>query len=90
MQISVGLSLILAFIAGFAYFSRRFMGDLYLERAIILGPLTGLIMGDLPTGLLIGGTLELIFMGAADIGGAVPPTCQLVVCWEQPLPFRLV
>ena len=77
MEISVGLSLILAFIAGFAYFSRRFMGDLYLERAIILGPLTGLIMGDLPTGLLIGGTLELIFMGAADIGGSVPPNLPI-------------
>src|SRR5574338_1167478 len=77
MEISVGLALILAFFAGFAYFSRRFMGDLYLERAIVLGPLTGLIMGDLQTGLLIGGTLELIFMGAADIGGSVPPNLPI-------------
>jgi PTS system mannose-specific IID component len=77
MQITVGLALALAFIAGFAYLSRRFMGDLFLERAIILGPLTGLIMGDLPKGLLIGGTLELIFMGAADIGGTVPPNLPI-------------
>lgn len=77
MEITTGLALVLAFIAGFSYFSRRFMGDLYLERAIILGPLTGLIMGDLPTGLLIGGTLELIFMGAADIGGSVPPNLPI-------------
>lgn len=77
MSIPTGIALILAFFAGFAYFARRFMGDLYLERAIVLGPLTGLIMGDLPTGLIIGGTLELIFMGAADIGGAVPPNLPI-------------
>lgn len=77
MEITLGIALALAFFAGFSYFSRRFLGDLYLERAIILGPLTGLIMGDLPTGLLIGGTLELIFMGAADIGGAVPPNLPI-------------
>ena len=59
-------------LAGFAYFGRRFLGDLFLERAIVLGPLTGLIMGDLHTGLIVGGTLELIFMGASDIGGSVP------------------
>jgi mannose/fructose/N-acetylgalactosamine-specific phosphotransferase system component IID len=71
--IPIGVAFLLAFCAGFAYFSRRFLGDWYLERAIILGPLTGLILGDMQKGLLIGGTLELIFMGASDIGGTVPP-----------------
>ena len=72
MNIPVGTAFLIAFCAGFAYFARRFLGDLYLERAIVLGPLTGLIMGDLQTGLIVGGTLELIFMGASDIGGSVP------------------
>ncbi|MFC5651116.1 PTS system mannose/fructose/sorbose family transporter subunit IID [Paenibacillus solisilvae] len=70
---SIGVSLLLACLAGFAYFSRRFMGDLFLERPIVLAPLTGLIMGDFHTGLIIGGSLELIFMGASNIGGSVPP-----------------
>ncbi|MDF2628097.1 MAG: system mannose-specific component [Symbiobacteriaceae bacterium] len=70
-------ALLLACLAGFAYFSRRFLGDWYLERPIVLGPLVGLIMGDFNTGLIIGGTLELIFMGAADIGGAVPPNYNI-------------
>lgn len=70
---SISMALILALVAGFAYFSRRFFGDWYLERPIVLGPLVGLIMGDLETGLAVGATLELIFMGAADIGGAAPP-----------------
>jgi len=63
---------LVAFVAGFAYFGRRFMGDLYLERPIIIGPIVGLICGDVHTGLIVGGTMELIFMGAADIGGSVP------------------
>lgn len=68
---------LLAFVAGFAYFARRFLGDLYLERAIVLGPVTGLILGDLTTGLLVGAALELIFIGAADIGGSVPPNLPI-------------
>ena len=63
---------LVALVAGFAYFARRFMGDLYLERPIIIGPIVGLICGDIHTGLIIGGTLELFFMGAVDIGGSVP------------------
>src|SRR5690606_34199229 len=70
---SVGTALVLAFLAGFAYFSRLFLGDLYLERPIILGPVVGLVMGDVQTGLIVGGTLEFVFMGAVDIGGSVPP-----------------
>src|SRR4051794_13674011 len=76
-NMSVGQSVLLAFIAGFAYFSRRFMGDLFLERAIVLGPLTGLILGDYKTGLIVGASLELIFIGAADVGGSVPPNLPI-------------
>ena len=74
---SFGTALLLSLLAGFAYFSRRFMGDLFLERPIVLAPITGLIMGDFHMGLIIGGTLELIFMGAADIGGSVPPNYNI-------------
>ncbi|PRX98134.1 PTS system mannose/fructose/sorbose family transporter subunit IID [Allonocardiopsis opalescens] len=74
---TLGQVLLLAFIAGFAYFSRRFMGDLFLERAIVLGPLTGLVLGDLATGLAVGAALELIFIGAADVGGSVPPNLPI-------------
>lgn len=76
-NLPIGTIFILAFLAGFSYYSRRFMGDWYLERAVILGPLTGLILGDLQTGLIVGGTIELVFMGAADIGGSVPPNVAI-------------
>ena len=77
MQITFGLALLLGLLAGFAYFARRFMGAPFIERPIILGPLVGLIMGDVQTGLIMGGSLELIFMGATAIGGSVPPNLPI-------------
>ena len=74
---SVFTALLVGFLAGFAYFARRFMGDFYLERPIILGPLVGIVMGDITTGLYVGATLELIFMGAVDIGGSVAPNVAI-------------
>ena len=69
---TVSLALILAFVAGFSYFARRFFGDMFLERPIIIGPVVGLILGDFTTGLYIGAQLELIFMGVALVGGTAP------------------
>lgn len=73
MEISMGTAFLLAFWAGFTYFSRRFMGELYLERPIVAGPVAGLIMGDLQTGLVVGATIELAMMGVLEIGGGVGP-----------------
>jgi PTS system mannose-specific IID component len=72
-----GTILILSFLAGFAYFSRRFMGAPQFERPIVMGPVVGLVMGDVQTGLVVGGTLELIFMGAQAIGGSPPPNVNI-------------
>jgi len=66
------IAFLIALVTGFSYYARRFMGDLFLERPVIIGPVVGLICGDVQTGLIVGGTMELIFMGAADIGGSVP------------------
>ncbi|MGI6607943.1 MAG: PTS mannose/fructose/sorbose/N-acetylgalactosamine transporter subunit IIC [Erysipelotrichaceae bacterium] len=66
------MALIVSLITGLAYLQRRLCGDCQLERPIVLGPLIGLILGDFPTGLNVGATLELVFMGAQAIGGSVP------------------
>lgn len=42
-------------------------------RPIVVSPLIGAILGDLETGVKIGATLELMFMGAIQVGAAVPP-----------------
>jgi mannose/fructose/N-acetylgalactosamine-specific phosphotransferase system component IIC len=69
----IGMAFVLSIVAGLVYIQRRMFGDMQLERPIVVGPLVGLILGDLKTGLAVGASFELIFMGAAAIGGAVPP-----------------
>lgn len=66
-------ALLLSVVAGVAYMTRRIVGDTQFERPIVLAPIVGLILGDPLTGVIVGGTFELIFIGAAAIGGAVPP-----------------
>lgn len=74
---SIVQALLIALIVGGAYLTRRIAGDPQLERPIILGPLVGLILGDLQTGLVVGGTLELVFIGAATFGGTAPPNVAI-------------
>jgi PTS system N-acetylgalactosamine-specific IIC component len=64
--IALGL---LAFVAGLDMFN----GLTHMHRPVVLGPLVGLILGDLHTGILTGGTLELVWMGLAPLAGAQPP-----------------
>ena len=49
------------------------LGTLYLNRPIFLSAITGLILGDFKTGIIIGATLELFFMGAVSVGAYIPP-----------------
>lgn len=37
--------------------------------SVIVGTISGLIMGDLNTGLMIGGTFQLMSLGVAALGG---------------------
>lgn len=48
-------------------------GTSLLSRPIVMGALTGVVMGDIPTGVMLGATLELAFMGAFSIGASIPP-----------------
>ncbi|MFU2220716.1 PTS sugar transporter subunit IIC, partial [Proteus mirabilis] len=50
-----------------------FNGLTHMHRPVVLGPLVGLVLGDLHTGILTGGTLELVWMGLAPLAGAQPP-----------------
>lgn len=48
-------------------------GTCLLSRPIVMGTLTGIVLGDIPTGVSLGATLELAFMGAFSIGASIPP-----------------
>jgi len=45
----------------------------FLFRPIIVAPLVGAILGDVKTGLMAGGLVELAFAGVTPVGGVVPP-----------------
>lgn len=49
------------------------VGSPYLNRPIVLAPLVGLIFGDLNGGLLLGATLEALFLGSVTIGTYIAP-----------------
>lgn len=47
------------------------LGQCMIERPIVVGLVAGILMGDVRTGVIIGASLEAIFMGAVNIGGAI-------------------
>lgn len=64
--------LMIFLIACFGY-SDYFTGKSLQTRPLVLGPLVGLVMGDLEAGCVIGATVELAMMGAVGVGAALPP-----------------
>jgi len=50
--------------------------ELFTFNSIIFGALTGLILGDVNTGLIVGGTIQLMSLGVASIGGSSTPEYQ--------------
>lgn len=43
-----------------------------LTRPIVVAPIVGLCLGDFKTGIVMGASLESIFMGISAIGGSIP------------------
>ncbi len=67
--IQVLLVFVVTFIAAIDQFS--FLESLY--QPIVTGMVVGLILGDVTTGLIVGGTYQLMTIGNMPIGGAQPP-----------------
>jgi len=53
-------------------------GQIMVSRPIVCGPLIGLLLGDLKTGLIIGVLLELIWINVISVGAAIPPDATIV------------
>lgn len=60
---------LLAFVVGMDFYLEIF----FWFRPIVCGTITGLILGDLQTGLVCGGAAELAFAGLTPAGGTQPP-----------------
>lgn len=66
------------------------LGTCLASRPIVTGVLIGLVMGDLQTGIIVGATLEMVFIGSVTIGAPFRLTLSPVVFWAPPLQFRRV
>lgn len=53
------------------------IGTPFLNRPLVLGPIVGLILGDFTTGIIIGATLEVFFLGQMAIGSYIPPDAAI-------------
>lgn len=67
------LVFLVTFIAAIDQFS--FLESLY--QPIVTGMVIGLILGDLKTGLIVGGTYQLMTIGNMPVGGAQPPNAVI-------------
>lgn len=48
-----------------------------ISRPVVGGAIVGFLMGDLQTGLIVGGSVELMYMGVIPVGGSIPPNAQV-------------
>lgn len=67
------LETVLITLVAFIGYMHSYWGSTMNNRPIIIGPLTGLVLGNLEMGLMVGAALELAFLGAVPIGASNPP-----------------
>jgi len=65
-------ALLIALYAGLAGID-LFDVQLHFHRPVVTGAIVGLILGDFEKGLVVGATLELVWMGMVPLAGAQPP-----------------
>lgn len=67
------LQAILLGIVAFIAQSEYALGTSLLSRPIVTGLFTGIVLGDINTGIIMGATLELAFIGSFSVGASIPP-----------------
>lgn len=65
-------ALLVALIVAVAFNDRVFLHT-FMYRPIVIGPLVGLVFGNLNIGLQVGVAVELMFLAVIWVGTAVPP-----------------
>lgn len=68
----LGKALLIAIAYYLILYIDQCIGVWQFNRPIIVGPIIGLLLGDLETGIILGGTFESVFLGVIAVGGAVP------------------
>ncbi|SUC47340.1 PTS system mannose-specific EIIC component [Providencia stuartii] len=71
--VQIVLVFIVACIAGMG----SILDEFQFHRPLVACTLVGIVLGDMKTGIIIGGTLEMIALGWMNIGAAVAPDAAL-------------
>lgn len=62
----------MAALAVFICFAGNYLtGQSMMERPLVVGLVTGILMGDMKLGILMGASLEAVFLGNVNIGGVI-------------------
>lgn len=72
MEVQLWQITLLALYAGIAIFDGLHL-CLFFQKPVVAGMVAGIIMGDMQTGLIVGGTLQLMALGVSTYGGASVP-----------------
>ncbi|AKH89283.1 PTS mannose/fructose/sorbose transporter subunit IIC [Edwardsiella tarda] len=71
------LQIVLIFIVACIAGMGSILDEFQFHRPLIACTLIGIVLGDMKTGIIIGGTLEMIALGWMNIGAAVAPDAAL-------------
>lgn len=67
------VALLVALVAGILEWDIYGWGQTMISRPLVAGTIMGLVLGDAKTGMLIGASIEMIYLGVIPVGAAVPP-----------------
>lgn len=63
---------LMAALSVFICFAGNYLtGQSMMERPLVVGLVTGILMGDMKTGIVMGAALEAVFLGNVNIGGVI-------------------
>ena len=68
----------ISFVGGILGLDRTAAGQFMVSQPVVAGPVTGWLLGDVTTGLVIGATLELIWLLDLPVGSFVPADATIV------------
>ncbi len=66
-------AIVIGFIGVICMLDSRLLGRMNFERPLITCTFVGIALGNIPVGLAVGASVELMSLGIVNIGGALPP-----------------
>jgi mannose/fructose/N-acetylgalactosamine-specific phosphotransferase system component IIC len=79
-------------IAGLISLDFNCFGPIMISQPVVAGPLFGLLLGNVPTGLAVGAIVQLLWMDVTPVGVGIPYDCTavtiLAVFWATAAPLH--